>query len=198
MDRSGSMAPLANAATEGLHEFLVAQEAVEGDTYVTLVEFDTTITTVHAGAKLPVTKWICNPGGGTRLVDALGSTVDTVRREILTSDTRPERVLVYVNTDGQENASMQWTTAQVKVIVEEMQGLGWDFVFVGAGINAWDQAAGLGFKAANTISHAADSDTLYHNHAHVSAAYAGSRTTNTVADMSGIAGSHANQDENNS
>ena len=119
LDRSGSMASCAAATIAGFNSFLKEQQAVPGKATLSLHQFDHRYETVYAG--IPVTEAVqltedtFVPRGNTRLLDAIGRTIDATikRHEALAEDQRPGRVLIAVITDGGANTSSKYSAAQV-------------------------------------------------------------------------------------
>lgn len=109
LDRSGSMESIRDDAIGGFNAFMESQKAVAGEATSTLVQFNTTLETVHENVPLQDMPLLDSktyvPGGGTALLDAVGLTVDRVgkRLAVTPEDKRPEKVMVAILTDGEEN-----------------------------------------------------------------------------------------------
>ncbi|MEI8255232.1 MAG: vWA domain-containing protein [Deltaproteobacteria bacterium] len=152
IDRSGSMEPLIGETVAGFNGFLETQKAAPGEALLTLVYFDTAVFTRDDGVALrtarPLTaaSYWDRGGGSTALLDAFGITLEHARARIaaMPEAVRPGRVLFVVMTDGQENASTRYTSARVKSLVEEAKAMGWEFLFLGANIDAFAVGGGLG------------------------------------------------------
>lgn len=150
LDRSGSMAPVAKDMEGGFDQMMRDQAKVKGTCNVTLVQFDDEVETVYSGvpvAKVP--KCSLQPRGWTALLDAIGQTLANVDTELakLPAERRPERVMVLVITDGQENRSTEYRLPQVKHMIEERQARGWAFVYLGANVDAFAEAGAMGIPA---------------------------------------------------
>jgi hypothetical protein len=94
-----------------------------------------------------------SPRGGTALLDAIGFTVKSVGEKLaaLPEDERPEKVIVQVQSDGNENASREYTKEQIKELIEEQENkYNWQFLFIGASLESVNEAQSLGIKSANT------------------------------------------------
>jgi hypothetical protein len=160
----------AQLATEGIRQLVASQAQAEGRTTFTLVQFTTgNIETVadFAEATHPkLAKWECIPAGGTPLLDAVGMTIARTGEQLaaLPEYARPGRVFFAIATDGQENQSQEYSLEQVRqMITTQRETYGWDFIFLGVGIDAFKDAGAMG------IGHAG---TMNVNSARVGAAYA--------------------------
>lgn len=161
-DRSGSMGMVADdphtraqLTTQGIHHLVTEQQARAGKTTFSLVQFDTHRETVeHFGDGSKILAWNCNPGGATALLDAVGFGITETGRELadMGEDQRPGRVIVVVATDGEENSSVEYGLDQVKsMITEQTDKYGWDFVFIGTELDAFQAGQGMGVAYASTM-----------------------------------------------
>ena len=141
-DRSGSMSSILNDAIGGFDSMINEQRKIEGkDIYVTLATFDS-----HYELKtnnLPIKEFKSlkeydyTPRGCTALYDAIGKTIDIVGEELATmdEDERPSKVLFVVQTDGEENVSMEFSqTTITEMIKHQTDKYNWEFIFLGAGL----------------------------------------------------------------
>lgn len=163
IDESGSMASLAGDTIGGFNGFIADQKKVPGDVVCTLCTFNTTSKLVYDFQKLDLVQELTNksyrPGGGTALLDALGTTITSVGKklEALSEDERPSKVIFLIITDGQENYSCEFTKAQIKSMIETQQNsYNWEFVFMGANIDAIGEGTSLGIATRNTFNYTAD------------------------------------------
>ena len=175
IDRSGSMQSTREDAQGGFNQFISDQKKLGLPCKVTLHQFDNYFETVWERQNLVnVGEYVLKPRGGTALLDALGRTINMM-------SPKPDRnVIVVVVTDGGENASCEFSLAQIKSMVEAKQALDWSFVFIGAGIDAFAHGATLGFHSASTMA-VADSSFGYRT------AYAGLSNTVTRSRLAGTA-----------
>lgn len=135
LDRSGSMASIENEAIGGFNAFVEAQKKVEGEASLTLVIFDNVIETIHNDIPLnevPVlTSQVFVPRGMTAMNDAIGVTI--------TQCLKPEvgvKTIMAVLTDGQENASKEYTGKMVGDLIKRAESeYGWEVLFIGANID---------------------------------------------------------------
>lgn len=148
VDTSGSMASIAEEVVSGYNNFLEQQRAEGADVRVTLVKFDTEdpCEVVHLEVPiseiLPLAPGDYVPRGGTPLLDALGRTIALVQQRSAT-DAGP--VVFVVITDGQENASSEFTLAQIRELIKARTDAGWQFVFLSADVSAFHEAGDIGF-----------------------------------------------------
>jgi hypothetical protein len=152
LDRSGSMAGTESDVIGGFNSFVTScRDASLPNCSVTYVRFDTEVERVFTEqlADVPeLTPLLYAPRGNTALLDAVGQSVAAVTNE------PDDRYIVITFTDGQENASREWTKEKVAQLLEERKALGnWTFAFFGADIDAWGDARGMGYGAGNTKSY---------------------------------------------
>ena len=160
LDRSGSMESMKREIIGGFNGFVQDQKEVPGTATLTLVQFDNEIDRLASFKPLADVKPLDDstyvPRGVTRLYDAIGLTVNTVKEEIAKAEDKPDKVLIVVLTDGLENASQEYDTAQIKTLLEERQKAGWEFTFIGANQDAILTARGIGLhNAASNLTYAA-------------------------------------------
>lgn len=169
LDRSGSMARIAEDVIGGFNTFLAAQQAAGPDARITLVQFDSRDPqeVVLDGAPIleaaPLTHRRFVPRGGTPLLDATGLLIDrALRAEALEAQQRlqqglpQEQVLFVTLTDGEENQSRLYTLAGIRERIAERTASGWTFLFLSAGPDAYTEAAGLGIQRDATMAFQAD------------------------------------------
>ena len=164
LDRSGSMAGLEADTIGGYNSLLEKQRKEVGDAAVTTVLFDDKYEMVHDHAAIGKVKDITNKEyfarGMTGLLDAIGKTINHVgnrHKNALDSEV-PGKTMVVIITDGFENASREFTLPQVKQMIERQKAeFGWEFLFLGANIDAVSTAAGFGISADRAVTYEADS-----------------------------------------
>ena len=154
LDRSGSMRNLTADTIGGFNELIEKQKKLEGDAYVTTVLFDHEYEVLHdhvaLGEVAPLTDREYFARGGTALLDAVGRTINTVGARLAATpeEERPAHVVFVITTDGMENASCEYTAKQVREMVEhQQQKYSWQFVFLGANMDAVSEAGKLGISA---------------------------------------------------
>lgn len=155
-DMSGSMGPLVEDVRGGFNSYVAELRKDDAAKYrLTVTLFDTEFIPLCVSAKLKdvpeLTRDNYRARGMTALIDAVGKTVAEFDAKTPTL-ADGDRVLVVVQTDGQENASREFRTEQVAELIKAREATGkWSFVFLGAGPDAWAQASGMGFAAAQTV-----------------------------------------------
>jgi Mg-chelatase subunit ChlD len=159
LDRSGSMAPLVADVIGGVNQFLTEQRAQGNDVRVSIVQFDSNDPQEVKVWGAPIsevgalTTADFQPRGGTPLLDATGLLIGRVKVDAqsrVAAGLAEEDIVFVTVTDGEENQSREFTLAQVKALVETQTAAGWTFVFLSAGLNAYGDAAAMGFDASNS------------------------------------------------
>lgn len=156
VDRSGSMFSCAHEMRAALDSYFDESAKVEGKTLVDYVQFDNVYEHVLRDTPVTEARATLNPRGATALLDAVGKSVTELgaRFAALPEHARPDAVEVVVVTDGYENASKEWTASAVKELVERQRDeWNWDFVFLGANLDAPTVAAGFGFDPNKSITY---------------------------------------------
>lgn len=164
LDRSGSMAGLEDDTIGGFNALIEKQKKEDGECYVTTVLFDNISETIHDRVKLaevpPMTGREYSVRGCTALLDAIGSTIRhiaDIHRYARPEDV-PEHTLFVITTDGMENASRVYNADRVKRMIEhEKEKYGWEFLFLGANIDAVTTASRFGIGADRAVDYLADS-----------------------------------------
>lgn len=164
LDRSGSMVPLRFETIDGVNKFLRDQRALPDAARLTLITFSTSRTCIYASRPMveapDLTPLDYDPGGGTALLDALGSAIDSAgsRFRLMAEEQRPSRVIFLVVTDGQENASTAYSRRRIFEMVEhQTKKYGWDFVYLGANVDAFAESGGMGFQRGLGVNYSATS-----------------------------------------
>lgn len=154
LDRSGSMSGLAVDTIGGFNELIEKQKKIEGDAYVTTVLFDHEYEVLHDHVALeevaPLTDKEYFARGSTALLDAVGRTIDAVGARLAAApeEERPAHVVFVITTDGMENSSREYTAQRVRGMIEhQQQKYSWQFVFLGANMDAVSEARNLGISA---------------------------------------------------
>lgn len=163
LDRSGSMQSMAAAAIEGFNHFLHSQQSAPGDARLTLVLFDDEYLVPYASApviEVPVlTGKTYVPRNSTALLDAIGRTIDELgqRMAAMPEAERPGKVIVAILTDGEENASTQFTWAHIAARIRHQRDkYQWEFFFLGANQDAIATAAKINISSGNAATYVAD------------------------------------------
>ena len=164
LDRSGSMSGLEKDTIGGFNSLIRKQRGEEGEAYVSVVLFDHESAVVHDRVDVrkiePMTDRDYFVRGSTALLDALGGAI----RHIVTAhryareDDRPGKTIFVITTDGMENSSRRWTYREVRKLVEhEKEVYGWEFLFLGANMDAISAAGKMGISADRAVRYEHDS-----------------------------------------
>ena len=169
IDKSGSMANLTKDTIGGFNSFVESQKD-DTKTTLTTVLFDTTWKILHDGIDVyevePMTNKDYIAGGGTAMLDAIGEIINRVqdRHDELGSE-KPDNVLFVITTDGEENSSRKFTKEQIeKMIKHQTNGHGWEFIFLGANMDAVTVATNIGISYDRAVSYdwtSRGTDVLY-------------------------------------
>lgn len=159
LDRSGSMSGLESDTIGGFNSMIARQKKEDGVAYVTTVLFDTRFERIHDRLRLEdvpaMTEKDYMAGGCTALLDAIGDTVRHIANihKYSRPEDVPEKTVVVITTDGMENASRHYTIDEIKKLIEhEQEKYGWEFLFLGADIDATEAASGIGIDASRTTN----------------------------------------------
>ena len=154
LDRSGSMGGLESDTIGGFNAMLRKQKAVEGDALVTTVLFSDEYRLLHDRIAIrgvaEITDREYTVGGCTALLDAVGRTIDKIGNAHRNTDgaERPEHTVFVITTDGLENASREYSRQHVRQLISRKQEKdGWEFIFLGANIDAIAAAGEIGIHA---------------------------------------------------
>lgn len=194
IDRSGSMEPIKTDAEGAINHFISEQQAVEGDCTFLLADFDgeDPFRVVHDGVLKDFGQYRLEPRGNTPLLDAVGRMIITTGHQLenIPDHLRPDKVILVIQTDGQENASREFTWEQLTAkIKEQTEVYNWQFIFLGMGADSWDQGTRLGVQ--NVVRSAASGQAHHSTYAvmdNATTSYRGGMTN----DMSGVRGMTVN------
>jgi uncharacterized protein YegL len=163
LDRSGSMGGLEQDTIGGFNSLIEKQKQQEGACFVSTILFDHEVSTLHDRVPLaqihPMTNEDYYVRGCTALIDAIGMTVNhiaEVHRYIRKEDV-PAHTMFVITTDGLENASKEYSADGVRKMIEQKKELGWEFLFIGANIDAVGTAESFGISADRAVNYHADS-----------------------------------------
>ena len=151
LDRSGSMSTSVEATEDGWRELINGERQNPGLCYVTLAQFDTEYEVVYPPTDIPaVPEFGLVPRGQTALLDAAGRFINEVGEQLsaLPEHKRPGHVICLIMTDGHENASRTWTWPGIKALITRQREVyKWDFIFLGADIDAVEIGERMGMEA---------------------------------------------------
>lgn len=163
LDRSGSMSGLESDTIGGCNALIEKQKQESGEALVTTVLFDDKYELLHDRIPLkgiaPITDKQYFVRGCTALNDAMGKTINKiVNAQANTLEcARPQKTLVAIITDGLENASREYTGHDIKKLVEARKEMGWEFLFIGANMDAIAAAKTVGIHADHAVRYRPDS-----------------------------------------
>lgn len=170
LDRSGSMCGLEGDTIGGFNSMIDNQKKQEGEALVTTVLFDNEYELLHDRVKLSEIKKMTDKEyyvrGCTALLDAVGRTISHISmiRKYIREEDIPQNTIIAITTDGMENASHEYNYEQIKKMIEEKKKDGWEFLFIGANIDAAEEASRIGIsrdRAANYISDSVGTGAVY-------------------------------------
>jgi Mg-chelatase subunit ChlD len=158
VDRSGSMGSCREDMEGGLASLLEKQAEESRKTMVTLAQFDTVYDIVYGPTMISdVPRYSLHPRGGTALLDGMGRFITEVGESLaaMKEHKRPERVLIVIITDGYENSSKEWTRERVRELIAQQRNVySWEFVFLGANIDAMAEAQSFGIQRGSAMTFA--------------------------------------------
>ncbi len=164
LDRSGSMGGLESDTIGGFNSLIEKQKKQDGKCYVSTVLFDNYSEVIHDRVELeyikPMTDNDYYVRGCTALIDAIGGAIHHIKNihKYARPEDVPEHTMFVIMTDGQENASHIYTSDRVKAMIEhENEKYGWEFLFIGANIDAVETASYFGIDEDRAVNYQADS-----------------------------------------
>ena len=187
LDRSGSMSGLESDTIGGYNAMLKKQQQEAGEAVVTTVLFDDQYELLHDRINIkgirPISAREYYVRGCTALLDAIGKTIQKIAnvQQHTSEEERAEKVLFVITTDGMENASQEYSYQKIRALVEKQQKkYGWEFIFLGANIDAIAAAADLGISADRSANYHADSAGTQLNYEAVSDAVSDLRKNRNI------------------
>ena len=164
LDRSGSMRGLEADTIGGFNSMIEKQRKEEGEAYISTVLFDDQTEVIYDRVSVdkvePMNDRQYNVRGCTALLDAIGGAINHIANvhRYARKEDRPEKTMFIITTDGMENSSRMYTYKMVKKMVEkEKKKYGWEFLFLGANIDAIEVAGRFGIGADRAINYECDS-----------------------------------------
>ena len=163
LDRSGSMAGLESDTIGGFNAMIEKQKKEDGECYISTVLFDNVSEVLHDRVKLsdikPMTDKEYTVRGCTALIDAIGSAIHHIGNihKYARPEDVPEHTMFIITTDGMENASQRYNSDEVKKMIErQKEKYGWEFLFIGANIDAVETAKRYGINEDRAVNYNAD------------------------------------------
>lgn len=187
LDKSGSMGGLEADTIGGYNSMLEKQKAVKGECHITTVLFDNNYELLHDRIDIKAVSSITDKeysvGGSTALLDAIGMTIHKIgnAQKHTANDYRAEKVMFVIITDGEENSSREYSAEKVKAQIDRQKTkYGWEFIFLGANIDAVETAGRFGIAPDRAIDYLADSEGTQLNYKVVAQAVATFREAGKV------------------
>ena len=189
LDRSGSMAGLEDDTIGGFNAMIQKQKGEDGEAYVSTVLFDHESVVLHDRVNIrnirPMTDNDYMVRGCTALLDAIGGAIHHIGNvhKYARDEDIPEKTVFVIITDGMENASKNYTSDRVKQMIErEKEKYGWEFLFLGANIDAVETAKQFGIGKERAVSYRSDSVGTELNYEVVSQAMCAMRCSAAIPD----------------
>lgn len=189
LDKSGSMSGLESDTIGGYNAMLKKQQAEPGEAMVTTVLFDDNYELLHDRTNIKGIQAITEKdyfvGGCTALLDAIGKTIHKIgnAQKHTGAEFRADKVVFVITTDGMENASREYTYEKIKGMIErQKEKYCWEFIFLGANIDAVSTAERFGISADRAANYNADSEGTRLNYKVVSDAVSELRANRTITD----------------
>lgn len=163
LDRSGSMSGLEEQTMGGFNRLISEQKEVKGEAIVSTVLFDDAFEVIHN--RLPIQRIESMTSkeyyvrGSTALLDAIGRSIVKIRHihQKLDEEAKPEKTLFFIITDGMENASTEYDYTHIKDYIElQKENYGWEFIFMGANIDAIKTAKKFGVDSNRAVQYHSD------------------------------------------
>jgi len=163
LDRSGSMHGLENDTIGGFNAMIEKQKMNDGEAYVSTILFDDESVVIHDREDIrtirPMTRKEYTVRGCTALLDAIGGAIHHIGsiHKYARKEDRPEHTLFVITTDGMENASRRYSAEQIKEKIErQKEEYGWEFIFLGANIDAATTAQCFGIDNSRAVTYRSD------------------------------------------
>ncbi|WP_303869819.1 vWA domain-containing protein [Acetobacterium wieringae] len=188
LDKSGSMSGLESDTIGGYNAMLKKQQQAPGEARVTTVLFDDGYEVLHDRIDIrgvaPITENDYYVGGCTALLDAIGKTIHKIAnaQRYTQPEHRSEQIIFVITTDGLENASQEYSYEKIKCLIElEKTEYQWEFIFLGANIDAIETAARFGISADRAANYHADGQGTQLNYRVVSEVVSEIRACNPIS-----------------
>ena len=189
LDRSGSMAGLESDTIGGFNSMVEKQKKVEGEVMVSTVLFDHNFKVLHNRLPLDTIQPLTNADyyarGTTALLDAIGRSIQKIqhKHDKLPKADKPSKVMFVIITDGMENASREFRYPQIKRMIQQLtEKQAWEFIFLGANIDAMDVGQRFGMREDRVANYHADREGTNLNYEVISDAVTQYRTSKTIKD----------------
>ena len=189
LDKSGSMSGLESDTIGGYNAMIRKQQEETGKARITTVLFSDESEILHDQTDImemkPMTKRQYQVGGSTALLDAVGMTIHKIgnAQKYAKEELRADKVMVVITTDGMENSSREYTYEKIRRMIERQKNrYGWEFIFLGADIEAVAAAAKLGIERDRAVNFHSDSQGTTLNYKVISDAVSTVRANKTISE----------------
>jgi len=189
LDRSGSMSGLESDTIGGYNAMLEKQKKEAGDAIITTVLFDDRYELLHDRINLkgiaPITDKEYFVRGSTALLDAVGRTINKIGnvQKHTAVEERAEHVMFVITTDGMENASREFSYEKIRHMIEHQKSkYGWEFIFLGANIDAIATAERFGISKDRATNYNADSEGTLLNYEVISETVSSIRSNSKISE----------------
>ncbi|KGR80108.1 vWA domain-containing protein [Ureibacillus manganicus] len=169
LDRSGSMSGLESDTIGGYNAMLTKQKDAEGEAIVTTVLFNHDYELLHDRINVkgvaPLSQKDYDVSGTTALLDAIGHTINKIKKaqNATLKEHQADKVLFVITTDGLENSSHEFNYKKIKQMIGQQKENGWEFIFLGANIDAIGTASELGIDSDHAVEFHADEEGVQMN-----------------------------------
>ena len=188
LDRSGSMAGLEKDTIGGFNSMIEKQKKEAGEAYVSTVLFDNESMVLHDRVKINDVRKMTEDDyyvrGCTALLDAVGGAIHHIGNihKYARKEDVPDKTLFVITTDGMENASRKYNYRKVqKMIKRQQEKYGWEFIFLGANIDAAKEAERFGIDEDHSVDYVCDSTGTLLNYETISETISEMRVCGCVA-----------------
>ena len=163
LDRSGSMTGLEQETIAGFNRLIQQQKEVQGEALVSSVLFDDRFEVLHNRVSIQKIENMTSKDyyvrGSTALLDAIGRSILKIRKvhKAIDESQRPEKTIFFITTDGMENASVEFNYEHLNEYIQlQKEKYGWEFIFIGANIDAIGTAKKFGIEADRAVNYRSD------------------------------------------
>ena len=173
LDRSGSMSGLESDTIGGFNSMLAKQKEGGASVLVSIVLFNHESKVIHDRCdirEIPLlTEKDYEPAGMTALLDAVGDAIKHIKRvhRYIRPEDVPARTMFVITTDGMENSSRKFSGNEIRALIEEQKKVGWEFIFLGANIDAVETACSIGISENRACNFIADGMGIRQNFASI-------------------------------
>lgn len=187
LDKSGSMSGLESDTIGGYNSMLEKQQKLDGACLITTVLFDNNYELLHDRIDIQAVKKLTENdyfvGGTTALYDAIGITINKIIKvqKSMPKEYQAKKVMFVIITDGEENASREYSSNKIKTMIENQQNkYAWEFVFLGANIDSVLAAKSIGISSDRAVDYIADEAGIKSNYLNIAEYISSYRKTGKI------------------